>query len=60
MQAYSTTLVHGLLQTPDYARALLRVERPELLAHEIDGLVELRMRRQEILTRTDPPAPTLW
>jgi transcriptional regulator with XRE-family HTH domain len=60
LQAYDTTLVHGLLQTPDYARALLRAERPELLAHEIDGLVELRMRRQEILTRTDPPAPTLW
>ena len=60
LQAYDTTLVHGLLQTPDYARALLRAERPELLAHEIDRLVELRMRRQEILTRTDPPAPTLW
>ena len=60
LQAYETTLVLGLLQTPDYARALLRAERPALLAHEIDRLVELRMRRQEILTRTDPPAPTLW
>jgi transcriptional regulator with XRE-family HTH domain len=60
LQAYDTTLVHGLLQTPDYARALLRAERPELLAHEIDRLVELRMRRQEILTRTDPPPPTVW
>jgi transcriptional regulator with XRE-family HTH domain len=60
LQAYDTTLVHGLLQTPDYARALLRAERPELLAHEIDALIDLRMRRQEILTRTDPPAPTVW
>jgi transcriptional regulator with XRE-family HTH domain len=60
LQAYETTLVLGLLQTPDYARALLRAERPELLPHEIDRLVELRMRRQEILTRADPPAPTLW
>jgi transcriptional regulator with XRE-family HTH domain len=60
LQAYDTTLVHGLLQTPDYARALLRAERPELLAHEIDGLVDLRMRRQQILTRVDPPPPTLW
>jgi transcriptional regulator with XRE-family HTH domain len=60
LQAYDTTLVHGLLQTPDYARALLRAVRPELLAHEIDRLVELRMRRQEILTRAEPPAPTLW
>jgi transcriptional regulator with XRE-family HTH domain len=60
LQAYDTHLVHGLLQTPDYARALLRAVRPELLPHEIDRLVELRMRRQEILTRTDPPPPTLW
>src|ERR1017187_2123534 len=60
LQAYDTHLVHGLLQTPDYARALLRAVRPELLPHEIDRLVGLRMRRQEILTRTDPLAPTLW
>jgi transcriptional regulator with XRE-family HTH domain len=60
LQAYGTNLVHGLLQTPDYARALLRSERPDLLAHEIEGLVDLRMRRQEILVRTDPPAPTVW
>jgi transcriptional regulator with XRE-family HTH domain len=60
LQAYDTHLVHGLLQTPDYAGALLRAVRPELLPHEIDQLVELRMRRQQILTRTDPPPPTLW
>lgn len=60
LQAFDTTLVHGLLQTPDYAHALLRAERPELLAHEIDQLVDLRMRRQQILTRTDPAPPTLW
>jgi len=60
LQAYETTLVLGLLQTADYARALLRAGHPELLPHEIDRLVELRMRRQEILTRTDPPPLTLW
>lgn len=60
LQAYDTHLVHGLLQTPDYARALLRAERPELLAHEIDALVDLRMHRQEILARDDPPPPTVW
>ena len=60
LQAYETTLVLGLLQTSDYARALLGAERPELLPHEIDRLVDLRMRRQEILTRADPPPPTLW
>jgi len=60
LQAYDTHLVHGLLQTPDYARALLRAVRPELLPHEIDQLVELRMRRQQILTRTDSPPPSMW
>jgi transcriptional regulator with XRE-family HTH domain len=60
LQAYDTTLVHGLLQTPDYARALYCATLPELLPHEIDRLVELRMRRQQILTRTGPPPPTLW
>jgi transcriptional regulator with XRE-family HTH domain len=60
LQVYETTVMHGLLQTPDYARALLTAVRPELLAHEIDRLVELRMRRQEILTRADPPPLTLW
>ena len=60
LQAYETTLVHGLLQTPDYARAMLRAARPELLEHEIDQLVQFRLRRQQVLTRTDPPPLTLW
>jgi transcriptional regulator with XRE-family HTH domain len=60
LQAYDTHLVHGLLQTPDYAHALLRAVRPDLLEHEIDQLVQLRIRRQEILTRADPPLLTLW
>jgi transcriptional regulator with XRE-family HTH domain len=60
LQAYDTHLVHGLLQTPDYARAMLRAARPELLEHEIDQLVQFRLRRQQILTRADPSPLTLW
>jgi len=60
LQAYETTLVHGLLQTPDYARAMLRAARPELLEHEIDQLVQFRLRRQQVLTRADPSPLTLW
>jgi transcriptional regulator with XRE-family HTH domain len=60
LQAYDTHLVHGLLQTPDYARAVIRGTRPELLEHEIDQLVHSRVRRQENLTRDDPPPLTLW
>ena len=60
LQAYDTHLVHGLLQTPDYTRALLRAVRPDLLEHEVDQLVQVRIRRQEVLTRADPPPLTLW
>ena len=62
LQAYDTHLVHGLLQTPDYTRALLRAGRADLLEeHEVDQLVrECRTRRQEVLTRADPPPLTLW
>jgi transcriptional regulator with XRE-family HTH domain len=60
LQAYDTHLVRGLLQTPDYARAQIRAARPDLLEHEVDQLVQFRMRRQEILTRDDQPPLTLW
>ena len=60
LQAYDTHLVNGLLQTPDYARALVRAVRPDLLQHEVDQLVQVRVRRQEVLTRADPPPLTLW
>ena len=60
VQAYDTHLVHGLLQTPDYARAVIRASRQELLPHEVDQLVATRMRRQAVLTRTDQPPLELW
>ena len=60
LQAYDPTLVHGLLQTPDYARAVLRGTRPDLLDHEIDQRAETRIRRQEILTRDNPAPLELW
>ena len=60
LRAYNTTLVHGLLQTPDYARAVIRGGRPDLLLDdEVELLVETRMRRQQVLTRDDQPLE-LW
>jgi transcriptional regulator with XRE-family HTH domain len=50
--------VPGLLQTEDYARALLRSGRPQDGDHEIDRLVAGRMARQEILA--GEAAPLLW
>jgi transcriptional regulator with XRE-family HTH domain len=47
--------VPGLLQTADYARALMRAVRPRDSDEKIDGDVSARMNRQEIFARDDPP-----
>ena len=47
--------VPGLLQTPDYARALMRAVRPRDGDEKIEVDVSGRMERQEILTRDEPP-----
>ena len=59
LHAYNTHLVHGLLQTPDYARALLHAVCPEKFPDEIEQQVEIRMRRQEFLTTREPQPLTL-
>jgi transcriptional regulator with XRE-family HTH domain len=53
-------LIPGLLQTEDYARAVLRAARPRDTDATIDQLVSARIDRQEILTRDDPAPPDLW
>jgi transcriptional regulator with XRE-family HTH domain len=57
IRSYEPELVPGLLQTADYARAILRAGRPTDTTKEIDRRVEVRLERQEVLTRTDPPPP---
>jgi transcriptional regulator with XRE-family HTH domain len=55
MCSYDAHVVVGLLQTEDYARAVLTaVCRRQQTAEEIERLVELRMRRQDVLHRSDP------
>lgn len=51
-------LVTGLLQTPEYARAVIAAEFPEDPPERIEERVELRMARQAILRRATPPR--LW
>ncbi|CAM5463683.1 hypothetical protein SCALM49S_09207 [Streptomyces californicus] len=46
------------MQTPDYARAVLRGGLPNGGEEELTRRVELRLRRQNLLERED--APTLW
>jgi transcriptional regulator with XRE-family HTH domain len=57
IRTYQPELVPGLLQTTDYSRAVIRAGRPADTTEEIDRRVEIRLERQEVLTRTDPPPP---
>ena len=50
--------VPGLLQTEDYARALIRSGRPKDSSDTIDRIVAARMERQEIVSGEN--APLLW
>ena len=54
---YEHALVPGLLQTEDYARAVLST-RPNTSDDQIEELVVARMQRQEVLCREQPPL--LW
>ncbi|MGC5346494.1 helix-turn-helix domain-containing protein [Streptomyces sp. DT171] len=49
-----TSVVPGLLQTADYARAVTRSALDGLPARQLDSLVEVRLARQGVL-RADPP-----
>lgn len=51
---YQPTAIPGLLQTPEYARALIE-GAGERRTQEIDEQVKLRINRQRILDRPDPP-----
>ncbi len=51
---YQSSLVPGILQTPDYARAVHEAGVQEYPPGRIDAHVDVRMRRQRLLTQ-DPP-----
>ena len=53
---YMSVIVPALLQTADYARAVIGAVRPDLPGAEIDRRVELRLRRQALLDQDRPPA----
>jgi len=52
---FETLVVPGLLQTEDYARAVVESLEEGATAQRVNTLVEIRMRRQEQLDRDDPP-----
>jgi len=56
--AYTNTVVHGLLQTEEYARANFRERRPSYGEDELERLLAARMSRQEIFQRRPAPLMT--
>jgi transcriptional regulator with XRE-family HTH domain len=58
IRAYEAQFIPGLLQTEEYARALLSAGDPQATAEEVDRRVALRLARQRIITRERPPL--LW
>jgi transcriptional regulator with XRE-family HTH domain len=58
IRAYEPHYVPGLLQTESYARAVLRAGMPQAPEEEIRRQVSLRLERQAVLERDEPPM--LW
>lgn len=58
IRLYEPQYVPGLLQTHDYAAALIRVGFPNASPEEVERHVALRLRRQDLLAK--PEAPALW
>jgi hypothetical protein len=58
IRIYEVQFVPGLLQTEDYARAVVMQGAPGLEPDEVDRRVALRLGRQKLLTRDN--APRLW
>jgi len=55
IRTYQVQFVPGLLQTEAYARSVILLGNPDAPAANVDLRVALRMARQEMLTRPDPP-----
>nr|BFD82881.1 helix-turn-helix transcriptional regulator [Streptomyces sp. Xyl84] len=57
LQLYDPLHIHGLLQTPEYARALLSMRRPAYSLEEVERFITARVARTAIFERD--PAPEL-
>jgi transcriptional regulator with XRE-family HTH domain len=53
--AFQVSLVHGLLQTEAYARAVIQMILPQLTPYDVNRLVQVRLRRQQVLYRDEAP-----
>ncbi|MFF8569853.1 helix-turn-helix domain-containing protein [Streptomyces sp. NPDC015408] len=54
---YECNSVHGLLQTPEHARALMEAAQPSYSMDDVERMVAARLARQTVLERD--PAPSI-
>jgi transcriptional regulator with XRE-family HTH domain len=55
ISAFQSSVVHGLLQTADYARAGHKGAMPKITPGKIEKLIEAKLTRQRILAQAKPP-----
>ncbi len=55
IRTYEPQCVPGLLQTEDYARALMSMNYPVVGPEDVERRVRLRLHRQQLLTGSSPP-----
>jgi transcriptional regulator with XRE-family HTH domain len=54
LRAFQSQVIHGLVRTQDYAMAVITARRPGLDPRQADRLVEVAIRRQDVLQGSDP------
>jgi transcriptional regulator with XRE-family HTH domain len=54
VRAYEQQVMPGLLQTEEYAKAMIRAARPDITTDEVERRVRVRLNRQSLLTQEDP------
>jgi transcriptional regulator with XRE-family HTH domain len=59
IDTYDPEVIHGVLQTRDYARALFLGERPDSVPAELDRLLDARRERQEMFFARRPKGAML-
>lgn len=60
IRTFAEQFVPGLWQTEEYARAVLGARSVTSTPEQIERQVTVRMRRQQVLDRDDPPPPEIW
>lgn len=60
IRMFADQFVPGLWQTEAYARAVLAARSVSSTPEQTERQVTIRMRRQEILDRAEPPPPAIW